>query len=345
MQRLPVAVIGAGLIGRTHIDRALRHPDVALVGIADPASDGEQVARSVGVPWFADYRQMIDVLKPHGVVVATPNVTHARIAVDCLERGIPVVVEKPIAHTLEDARSICSASERTGLPVLVGHHRRYNPITRRAKDILVSGRLGKPVAATVLCTWLKADDYFKAAWRREKGAGPVLNNLIHDIDLLRFLFGEVESVQAIASNAIRGFEVEDTCVVICRFCNGALGAITVSDTAVGPWNWDLTAGEADLSPQQHVDAYFLSGTHASLTLPRLEIWEYRTGRGWRDPLTVEQTPLRRGCPYSAQWRHFRALIEGKEGPLCSALDGTRTLEATLAITASAAAGLPVVLVH
>ena len=338
MSRMPVGVIGAGLIGRMHIDRALKHADVELVGIADPAPEAEVLARGIGVPWFADYGRMIEVAQPRGVVVATPNITHARIAIDCIERGVGVIVEKPIADNLDDAQAICDASVRGGVPALVGHHRRYNPIGRRAKEIVSSGKLGTPVCATVLCTWLKPNDYFNVAWRRERGGGPVLINLIHDIDLLRFLFGEIESVQAIVSSGVRGFAVEDTSAVICRFRNGALGTITVSDTAAAPWNWDLAAGEAERFPRQDVDAYFLSGTEASLTLPRLEVWEYRKGRGWHDPITVERTPLHQGCPYTEQWRHFRALIDGREQPVCSALDGLRTLEATVAVPVAAESG-------
>ncbi|MFH1345166.1 MAG: Gfo/Idh/MocA family oxidoreductase [Pseudomonadota bacterium] len=205
----------------------------------------------------------------------------------------------------------------------------------------MSGRLGKPVSATVLSTWLKPDDYFDMTWRREPGGGPVLINLIHDIDLLRFLFGEIESVQAVISNARRGFAVEDTSAVLCKFRNGAVGTLSVSDTAAAPWNWDLAAGEAERFPRQDVNSYYLSGTDASLTLPRLEIWEYRHGRGWHDPLTMERTALHLGCPYVEQWRHFRAVIEGKEPPVCVAIDGLRTLEATLAVHAAAESGLPV----
>ena len=166
MSKMPVGVIGAGAIGKTHIDRALRHADVELVGIADPSPQAEEFARRVGVPWFADYGQMLDVARPQGVMVATPNVTHARIATGCLERGVAVIVEKPVAHTVEDAQHICDVSRSKDIPALVGHHRRYNPIVRHAKQIIDSGKLGRLVAATVLCTWRKPDEYFDVAWRR-----------------------------------------------------------------------------------------------------------------------------------------------------------------------------------
>ena len=340
--KLPLAVVGAGLIGKTHIDRAMSTPGVELIGIADPTPAAAELARTLGVTCFPDYRSLLQQARPRGVVVATPNVTHAQITVDCLEQGAAVLVEKPIADTVEDARRICEASRAAGLPVLVGHQRRHNPIMRKAKAIVEAGALGRPVSATVLCTWLKPRDYFDVAWRRQKGGGPILINLIHDIDLMRHLYGEVESVQALSSNRVRGFEVEDTAVVALRFRNGALGTLTVSDTTAAPWNWDLSAGEAERFPRQDVNAHFYSGTEGSLTLPRLELWRYRqdqgAAQGWHDPFTQERTAVHTGCPYSEQMRHFAALIEGREAPVCSPLDGLRTLEATLAVTQAAASG-------
>ena len=345
MSKLPIAVVGAGLIGRTHIHLALRNPSVELVGIADPTADAAALARSIGIPCFPEHESLLSNTKPKGAVIATPNGTHARITVDCLERGVAVLVEKPIADTLEDARRICEASRSTGLPVLVGHQRRHNPIVRKAKSIVGSGTLGRPVSATVLCTWLKPRDYFDVTWRRQKGGGPILINLIHDIDLMRHLYGEIDSVQALVSNAVRGFEVEDSAVVALRFRSGALGTVTVSDTAVSPWNWDLSAGEAERFPRQDVNAHFYSGTEGSLTLPRLEVWRYRQdqgpAQGWHDPLTMERTAVHSGDPYDEQLRHFAAVVEGREAPVCSALDGFRTLAATLAVTQSATSGRPV----
>lgn len=347
MSKLPIGVVGAGLIGRTHIDRALKSSSVELVGIVDPTPAAAELARSVGVPCFPDHKSLLEKVRAKGVVVATPNVTHAQITIDCLERGAAVLVEKPIADTLEDGQRICHASRVSGLPVLVGHQRRHNPIMRKAKAIVGAGTLGRPVSATVLCTWLKPRDYFDVTWRRQRGGGPILINLIHDIDLMRHLYGEIDSVQALASNAVRGFDVEDTAVVALRFRSGALGTVTVSDTTAAPWNWDLSAGEAERFPRQDINAHFYSGTEGSLTLPRLEVWRYRQDQGpaegWHDPLTMERTAVHTGCPYSEQLRHFAALVEGKEEPVCSALDGFRTLEATLAVTQAAATGKQVVL--
>lgn len=339
--RLPIAVIGTGGIGRMHIERALRSEDVVVVAVADPGPGAAELGARLGVPHFTDARALLEQVPVGAAIVATPNATHAEVALACIARGVPVLVEKPVADTVANAQALCGAAEAAGVPVLVGHQRRHNPILRRAKQLIDGGLLGRPVSVTAMATWLKPEAYFELAWRRQRGGGPVLINLIHDIDLLRFLLGEIVSVQAITSNAVRGFEVEDTAALLLRFANGALGTVSVTDTAVAPWNWDLTAGEAAHYPQQDVDAHFICGTEASLTLPRLAIHRYRGARGWHEELTEERTIVHRADPYLEQLRHLRAVAEGRETPLCSGRDGLRSLQATLAVHEAARTAGPV----
>ncbi|SAL66153.1 myo-inositol 2-dehydrogenase [Caballeronia terrestris] len=341
MSKKKLALIGAGAIGRMHVERARSHPDCQIMAIADPSPAAEAFARAEGLRWFADYAAMLDETKPQGAIVATPNATHLPVGLACIEGGIAVLMEKPIADTVEQAAQLTRAASEARVPLLVGHHRRHNPILRRAREIVRSGRLGTPVAAMALATFYKPDSYFDMTWRREKGGGPVLINLIHDIDIMQFLLGEVVEVQAVTSNAVRGFEVEDTAAVLLRFASGALGTLAVSDCAASPWNWDLAAGEAAHYPRQHVNTHFLTGTDASLTLPLLEVWEYRSGKGWHDPLTVEQSTPHRGDPYHEQLRHFCAVIDGEEQPVCSGDDATRTLATTFAVHRAAESKAPV----
>lgn len=344
MSKLPIAVIGAGAIGRTHIDRARTHDAVTPVAIADPTDDGRRYAEEVGLPWFADYREMLTTVKPQGVVVATPNSTHAEIANECLNAGAAVIVEKPIADSLAEARSIVDTAATTGLPALVGHHRRYHPVISTARRLIRDGAIGRPVTATVISTWRKSDAYYDVAWRREPGGGPVLINLIHDIDLLLHFYGEVEQVQAVSSNGVRGFGVEDTAAAILRFRNGALATCMVSDAVVAPWEYNLGAGEVERFPKLDINALYLSGTEGSIALPRLEVWTYQgPEKHWEAPISLELTPPLAACPYSEQLRHFAAVLDGKEEPVCSALDGLRTLEATIAVLEASHTGAPVVL--
>jgi predicted dehydrogenase len=337
--KLPVALIGAGGIGRTHADRLLRHPDCSLAAMADPTPAGRAFAESVGVPWFADHLALLDRTTPGAAIVATPNATHASIGLDCIARGVPVLMEKPITDTLADAERLCAGAEQAGVPLVVGHQRRHSLRVRTARQWIADGRIGRPVAVHAMATWLKPSDYFDVAWRREPGGGPVLINLIHDLDILRHLVGEIASVQAITANAVRGFAVEDTAAVMLRFANGALGTLLTSDATPSPWNYDLGAGELERYPQQEADAIQLCGTEGSLTLPHLRLWRYAGAtRGWAEPLTEERTAPMRADPYDEQLRHLRAVVEGREAPLCSGRDAMATLRCANAIHAAARSG-------
>jgi predicted dehydrogenase len=257
------------------------------------------------------------------------------VGIACLRAGVTALVEKPIADDPAAAARLCEEAQRTGTPLLVGHHRRHNVALQRARELVRGGAIGRPVTATVMATWLKPDAYFDLAWRRSAGGGPVLINLIHDIDMLRFLFGEVRSVQAMRSNVVRGFEVEDTAAALLRMDNGMLVSMAVTDAAVSPWNWDLGAGEAAHFPQQPDDSHYVSGTEGALTLPHLRLWQYRGARGWHEPLSREETPPHRCDPYERQLQHLRDVAERKEEPICSGSDGLRTLQATLAVLQAA----------
>jgi len=128
---------------------------------------------------------------------------------------------------------------------------------------------------------------------------------------------------------------------VMRMANGALATLLTTDTAASPWNWDLAAGEAAHFPRQDIDSHTLMGTEGSLTLPRLSVWRYAGARGWHERLTHARSVPHTANPYDEQLRHLRAVAEGRETPLCSGLDGLRTLQATLAVLASARSGAPV----
>ena len=339
MAAFKIAVAGAGLIGRAHMAVMAQSSTCALAAIADPTDAAKQLATEKGVPWFATLEQLLANVQPDGVVLATPNTLHVPQALQCIAAGVPVLVEKPIAPTVEQAQQLVQVVQDKQAKVLIGHHRAHSSIMAQARAIVQSGRLGRLVSVMGSAMFYKPAHYFDdAPWRRAAGGGPILINMIHDIDLLRFLLGEVVSVQAQTSNAIRGFEVEDTASALLRFENGALAALNVSDAAVAPWNWDFAAGEASHYAKQDVDAIFITGTEASITLPQLQIFSFKEKRGWHEPLTQERTPLHRGDPYVAQLAHIRAVAEGHEVPVCSGWDGLQTLRTTLAVHEAARSG-------
>jgi len=344
---LRFAVIGAGTMGRRHLQAIAAAPDCEAVAVADPVPAGKAAAEAQGLRRYVDFTAMLDETAPDGVIVATPNDLHVSSALACIERQMPVLVEKPIADTLDDALALADAAEAADVPVLVGHHRRHNPIVRQARDVVRSGTLGRLTA--VSATWLarKPDDYFDVAWRRQLGGGPVLINLIHDIDSLRFIAGDIVAVQSMTSSACRGHAVEDTAAILLRFASGALATVTLSDAVMAPWSWELTSGERTsyTYPQTGQECYLIAGTAASLAVPSLRLWRH-DGEGagdWRSPLAERRLTADDADPIQAQIAHFADVVRGCAAPLVTARDAARTLEATLAVAEAAVTRREIVL--
>jgi predicted dehydrogenase len=340
-----LAVIGAGTVGRRHLQAIAAEPSARAVAVVDPAPAGELAADEWRLPHFTDVEAMLDEVAPEGAIIATPNSLHVALSLACVNVGVPVLVEKPIADTLDAALTLADASEAAGVPVLVGHHRRHNPIVRKARDLVRSGALGRLTA--VSATWLvhKPDEYFDVAWRRETGGGPILINLIHDIDSLRFIVGDISKVQSMTSSGRRGFAVEDTAAVLLRFSEGVLATVMMSDAVAAPWSWELTSGERTsyVYPQSGQDCYFFAGTEASIALPSLRLWRHDGSQSWQSPLLEERLAVDEGDPVGLQLRHFADVIHGIADPLITARDAARTLEAALAVAEAAATSGEIVL--
>lgn len=334
-----IAVMGAGLIGRRHVEQAVR--EAQLAAIIDPAPEAAELARACGVPHFATLADLLadgrrgDV---DGVVIATPNQLHVEHGLACAEARLPMLVEKPIADDVGAATRLVEAAEAAGVPILVGHHRRHNPLIKKAREEIGAGLLGRIVAVHATCWFYKPDYYFKADWRRQPGAGPVFLNLIHDIDLMRHLAGEVVAVQAADSAAARDFAVEDSAAIILHFASGALGTVTVSDTIVAPWSWELTSVENPAYPRSGEACYLIGGTRGSLSLPTGELWSQPGAPDWWQPLE-RRTPLfAADDPLALQMRHFADVALGNAEPLVSGREGLATLKVIDAVKRAAAGG-------
>ena len=326
-----IGVAGAGLIGRKHVELIEASPDCAVAGIADPSAESKAFAAARGIPWFDDHRQLLAQQKPDGVIVASPNAMHLAMALDCIACGVPALVEKPVTDTVAAARRLCAAVERSGVPVLVGHHRRHNPMIQEIRAKIAGGLIGRLTAVAGLWLLKKPDDYFDVGWRRQPGGGPVLINLVHDIDNLRFICGEITEVQAMTSDAVRGFAVEDTAAVLLRFANGAIGTMTASDATPSPWSWELASGENPAYARQRQPCYLFSGTEGSLAVPTMELWSYPGESGWYAPLARTEIASATLDPLAEQLRHFIAVIAGREAPLVSVRDAMGTLAVVEAV--------------
>lgn len=341
MERVRIAVIGAGLIGARHAALVKAHEACELVGICDTDTARRRVAEALGVPFHTSADGLIERERPDGAIVATPNSAHAPACIACAERGVHVLVEKPIADTLDHARQIIAAASQHGISVLVGHHRRHNPLVQRTRELVRDGTLGTLIGFSALWTLLKPDDYFQAAWRRERpGGGPLLINLIHDLDSLRFICGEVRSVYARMNSFARGFPVEDSLSISLTMESGALGTILASDAAPAPWSYETTTTENPAYFHAAENCYHFVGTAGSLAFPRMELWRYPEGaaRGWTHPLECRRIEVAVADPLQAQLEHFCRVVRGEQEPLIGPEDGTRSLAVALAAHESAETG-------
>ncbi len=332
MTKKRLVVLGTGLIGREHCTLVQNHPQAELVGVADVTDDAVAYAQNIGVPCYARFESLLDETKPDGAIIALPNTLHLAAGLACLQRQIPCLIEKPIADTIPAAQQLVQASESFAIPILVGHHRRHSPDIYESKRLIAEGAIGDLVAVNGMWMADKPDDYFNAEWRRKPGGGPLLINLIHEMDCLRFIVGEIESVRAFTSNAARGFEVEDTASISLRFENGALGSFIMSDSVASPYTWEATSGQALYFPHQPGDCYFFGGTNGSLAAPSMNLWRHdQKTDHWENPFLRQHMPLDGSRAYENQLDHFLAVLAGTAVPVIGARDAMMTLAATLAV--------------
>ena len=179
-------------------------------------------------------------------------------------------------------------------------------------------------------------------WRKRRGAGPVLTNLIHEIDLMRAMIGEIREISAMTSSAVRGFDTEDTAAIALRFENGALGTVFLSDTGASPWTWEQATGENSTTfPVSGQNSYRIFGTEAALEFPLLRLWRHDQTPDWMTPIHSSPRDVAQKDAYTQQIAHFARVIRGQEEPIVSGHDGMKTLAATLAVFEAAATGATV----
>jgi predicted dehydrogenase len=340
MEPLNIAVFGAGLIGRKHINTILARPDLArLAAVVDPILPAG-LSSDWQTPVFADAGEMFAALAPDAVIIATPNNLHLEQGLLCCAHGVHFLVEKPVAPSWQEAVRLVEAVRQSEVHTLVGHHRRYLAQVQEAKRVIGNGELGDLVAASVVWATRKPDAYFDVAWRRSAGGGPLLINAIHEVDLLRYLCGEIVAVRGMKSSRQRNFAVEDTAAALLEFANGCLATLVCSDAGLSPWTIEQGTGENPAFAFTHESAYRIVGSRGSLEVPVLRKWQARIPgqEAWDRPLTGEFLPHPLRDPFEAQLAHFQRVVRTGETPICPVSDGAQTLAATLAIAEDGATG-------
>ncbi len=334
-----IAVVGYGSIGRRHAKVIRQTPGVTLAGVVEPNRASGESAHHIGVPVFDSLGELFAGQRPDGVVLATPTPLHVEQGLECVTRRCPVLIEKPISVTAADAVAVTDAAAAAEVPLLVGHHRRHSGMVQAAKQSLDAGDIGEIRSVQATCWFFKPDRYFdEAPWRKCRGAGPISVNLVHDVDLLRHFCGEVSMVQAVALPSQRGFENEDLATAVLTFRSGTVASISVSDSIVAPWSWELTARENPAYPATSESCYLIGGSRGAMSLPDLRLWRHGGEPDWWTPISAMSLTCGFQDPLVTQMLHFSEVIDGKATPMVSGTEGIRSLEVVEAIKISAASG-------
>ena len=336
------ALIGCGRISPNHIAAAKANglEFVALCDI-DPKNMHDKIVKFDldGVRTYTDHREMLEKERPELVAVTTESGRHAAVALDCIDAGCNVIIEKPIALSLADADEIIRRGKEKGVKVCANHQNRFNKSVQKIREAIEKERFGKMLHGTAHIRWHRDWEYYsRAKWRGtwEQDGGTLMNQCIHNIDLLRWMMGgEIDCVMGMTDNLCHDYiEAEDIGIAIIRFKNGAYG-IVEGTTNVYPVNLEETLylfGEKGT-----VKA---GGTSDNI----IEEWSFADKLD--DPDYVKATyhenpPNVYGFGHTPLYADVIDAIQNHRAPYIDGEAGKRALELILAIYKSAAEHRPV----
>lgn len=326
-------------MGLQHIKAISKSHKANLHSIVDISKNAKKLSKKFKVPLYCDVVELLKSKNLDAVIISTPNQLHEAHTVSFLKKKIPVLLEKPISDNIISAKKIVNSAKKNKTPLLIGYHRRHNSIVSKVKNIINSGKLGNIVSVNIMCWLYKHKKYYKEKWRVKKGGGPLGINLVHDIDMICYLLGPIQYVQAITTNKNRKFKVEDTATISLVFKSGTLCTLNISDTIVAPWSYELTAGENPAYPITNQSAYLIGGTKGSLQFPNLKNWFYKKERSWWNKIFVNEDKNKKDDnTLINQINHFADVVAKKAKPKVNGNDGLVSLKIFAAITKSSKSG-------
>ena len=369
-KQVKIVIIGAGLIGPRHAESVVKCPDALLYAIVDPSPQAEAVAQRFNVPLYRDIDELLSAAGsnndndnngsnnhsnglPDAAIVCSPNATHVPLSKRLLAEGIHVLVEKPIAITVESGLDLLRHAKAhesiNGVKALAGHHRRFNPYVVAAHKALSSNTIGKPLAVSGLWALRKPASYYQAptAWRASQdGGGPVLINLVHEIDILHYLLGPIVRVYAEETLSTRGHDAEEGAAIVLKFASGVVGTFLLCDSAPSAHSFEAGTGENPMIPRSGRDFYRIFGTEGTLSVGDMKVERYRERiaggeAGWSDEVVEEGVEVGGEVPFDEQVGHLVRVVRGLERPRCSIEDGLRAVGVAEAVRRAMSTGVPV----
>lgn len=338
------ALIGCGRIAPNHLEAAINN-DLDIVGLCDIIPEHIDILVSklnIDVnkyKKYTDYNEMLEKEKPELVAIATESGKHAAIALDCLAAGANVIIEKPIALSLEDADKIIEKANEKGLVVCANHQNRFNKSIQKIRQALNEGKFGKMLYGTAHIRWNRGKDYYtQAPWRGTwaQDGGALMNQCIHNIDLLRWMMGdEIEEVCAYTDNLNHNYiEAEDLGMAIVKFKNGSYG---------------IVEGTTDIYPKNLEETLYLFGQKGTVkaggkSVNIIEEWIFEDNSENPEDVKKNNSEMPQnvyGFGHTPLYKDVIKAINTHTKPLVDAEAGRRALELVLAIYKSAAEGKPV----
>ena len=334
------ALIGCGRISVNHV-AAAKNNNLEIVGLCDIVREHAEEKRDKfdlpkDTPIYTDYHEMLDKENPELVAICTESGKHAAIAIDCLNHGCNLIIEKPIALSLEDANKIIALADEKGLKVCANHQNRFNKSIQKIREAMDEGRFGKLFYGTAHIRWCRDRNYYKQApWRGtwEQDGGALMNQCIHNIDLLRWMMGdEVEEVMGMTDRLNHDYiDAEDLGIAIVKFKKGGYGIIE---------------GTTDVFPKNLEETLYLFGEKGTVKAGgtsdnRIEEWRFADDND--DPETVmaefrEDPPNVYGFGHTPLYADVIDAIQNNRAPYVDARAGRRALELVLAVYKAAAEG-------
>jgi UDP-N-acetyl-2-amino-2-deoxyglucuronate dehydrogenase len=334
MSRLKFGIVGCGRISYKHVEALINNQEEAkLVAVCDlieqraleRSRQYETSIEKAHVKVYTDYMKMLDNENIDVVVIATESGYHAKHAIDCLNKDTHVLIEKPIALSVQDADQIISLAKEKNKKVCVSHQNRFNAPIQKLRKALEEGRFGRIMNATARILWSRDDDYYKQApWRgtKELDGGTLMNQCIHNIDLLLWMMGsEIERIHAETATFLRNIEMEDFGAVLIRFKNGSVGIIEGS-ACVYPKNLEET-----LSIFGEKGTVVIGG----IAVNEIKTWVFEDQKDYDEidfNVTIDNVY---GNGHSALYKDFMQAIKNNREPLISGEEGKKAMQLILRV--------------
>ena len=338
------ALIGCGRIAVNHMKAAINN-ELEIVAVCDVLEEKmEELLAKYGlekdesIKRYTDYKKMVEELKPELASIATESGIHAEIALYCIEKGVNLIIEKPMAMSIEDANKIIDLAEEKNVKVSACHQNRFNVAIQKLRKAVESGRFGKLSHGSIHVRWNRNAGYYEQApWRGtwEQDGGALMNQCIHGIDLLRWMMGdEIEEIYGATRQQFHDYlEAEDVGMAVIKFKNGAIGTIE---------------GTTNVFPKNLEETLYIFGENGTVKIGgtstnNIDVWDFavETEEDQENKGLEEETSNVYGNGHTSLFADVMDAIENDRKPYVDAVAGRNALEVVLSIYKSQKTAAPV----